>query len=446
MYRRKIEKALSEWKNTPGRKPLVIKGVRQCGKTSSVLDFARKNYENVVYLDFFKQESLKGLFDGSFEVDYLTLMISAAIPGAHFEPGRTCVVFDEIQNCPRARASLKFFKLDGRYDVICTGSLLGVNGYKSDEMQKREEAAPVPVGFETIIDMYPMDFEEWLWANEMPEPAIELLKKHLDSETPVPDALHNRMRELMLQYLVVGGMPEAVRTFFDTHDMNRVIAVHRGIVEEYKADMVKYARPGDKPRIRECFDSIPRQLSKENKKFTYASVRKGGRSGDYVASLQWIEDAGIVRRCHNLEIPELPLGGNAMQDCFKIYMADAGLFASMLDDGTQLDILKGNLYGYKGAIFENALADIFGKMGMRLYYFRKEDRLEIDFVIRHRGEATPVECKATTGNAKSLKTLLKHPEKYHMSRALKFGDYNVGRSGQILTLPLYMAFLVDFAR
>lgn len=442
MYRRKIETVLSQWKEAPHHKPLVIKGVRQCGKTSSVLAFAKQNYEHVVYMDFHRQEALIDLFSGSLETDYLTLMISASIPNTRFVAGKTCLIFDEIQCCPRARASLKFFKLDGRYDVICTGSLLGVSGYKSDEQLKKESDATIPVGFETIVDMYPMDFEEWLWANEMPEGIFDLLLKHLQDETPVPTAIHHRMKELFLQYVVVGGMPEAVRTFFDTHDMNQVIAIQRGIVEEYKADMIKYARATDKPKIKECFDSIPRQLSKDNKKFTYSVVRKGARSNEYIGSLQWIEDAGIVCRCFNLHLPELPLSGNAIPDCFKIYLSDTGLFISMLDEGTQADILKGNLYSYKGAIFENVLADILHKMGRKLFYYQKPDSLEIDFVIRYKGECTPLECKATTGNTKSLKTLLKHPEKYHVYHALKVGDYNVGRSEQILTLPFYMAFLL----
>jgi len=443
MYKRKIESVLQKWKDNPNHKPLVIKGVRQCGKTSSVLDFAKKHFSHVVYIDFHKQEELKDLFSGSLDIDYLTVLLSASIPGSKFEPGKTCIVFDEIQNCPRARASLKFFKLDGRYDVVCTGSLLGVNGYKSDELQKMEEDATIPVGFETIIDMYPMDFEEWLWANDIQPAVFDLLKKYLDDEKPVPAAIHNRMRELLLQYIVVGGMPEAVRTFFDTHDMNQVIAVQKAIVEEYKADMVKYARNADKARIRECFDSIPRQLSKDNKKFTYSVVRKGARSSEYIGRLQWIEDAGIVRRCHNLQIPELPLSGNALQDCFKIYMADTGLFVSMLDEGTQADILQGNLHSYKGAIYENVLADILGKMGKKLYYYQKPDSIEIDFVMRYKGECTPLECKARTGNTKSLKTLLKHPEKYHVYHALKVGDYNIGRSDQTLTVPFYMAFMLN---
>lgn len=394
-------------------------------------------------MDFHEQKELRALFKGSLKVDYLTLVITAAIPDAMFVAGKTCLILDEIQDCPQARAALKFFKLDGRYDVICTGSLLGVNGYKSEEQQKEEETTSVPVGFETIVDMYPMDFEEWLWANQIQQPVIDLLKQYMHDESPVPEAIHQRMRQLLLEYIIVGGMPEAISTFLTTHDVNQTIAVQRAIIDEYKVDMVKYARSEDKSRIRECFESIPRQLSRDNKKFTYSVVRKGGRSKEYVGSLQWIEDAGIVRRCHNLCITELPLSGNALQDCFKIYMADTGLFISMLDDGTQSDILQGRLGSFKGAIYENVMADILGKMGRKLYYYQKPDSIEIDFVMRYRGECTPLECKARTGNAKSMQTLLKHPEKYHVYHALKLGDYNVGRNGPLLTLPFYMAFLLS---
>lgn len=442
MYRRKIEAILQAWKSTENRKPIVIKGCRQCGKTSSVLDFAKRNYKHVIYMDFFQQRELRALFTGSLQIDYLTVAISASVPGARFEPGKTCLVFDEIQDCPQARSSLKFFKLDGRYDVICTGSLLGVNGYKSDNQQRADSDASIPVGYETVVDMYPMDFEEWLWANDMPDEVIAFLRKSLNDETPIPDAIHQRMRQLLLEYIIVGGMPDAVATFLNTHDVNQTIKVQRGIIEDYKVDMVKYAQAQDKSRIRECFESIPRQLSRENKKFTYSVVHKGGRSSEYIGSLQWIEDAGIIRRCHNLQITELPLGGNALQDCFKIYMADTGLFVSMLDEGTQGDILLGRLNSYKGAIFENVMADILGKMGRKLYYYHKPDSLEIDFVIRYKGECVPLECKARTGNAKSMQTLLKHPEKYHVYHAMKFGDYNIGRNDALLTLPFYMAFLI----
>ena len=436
MLKRKIEQRLVEWKNSAGRKPLIIKGCRQCGKTYSVLDFAKKHYSHTVYLNFFENPDYAAVFSGSLEVDHIIIMLSALLgKEAIFEAGETVLILDEIQDCPEARTALKFFHLDGRFDVIGTGSLLGVKGYG-------KEPKSIPVGSETIIDMYPLDFEEFLWANGIAEPVIELLKKNLDAETPVPEALHQRMRQLLLQYAVVGGMPEAVQTFVDTRQMNDVLRIQRDIIRSYKDDMVKYAEKKDKSRIKECFQSIPKQLSKENKKFQYSVVKKGSTASKYEGSLQWIEDAGIITRCYNLSITELPLDGNAEKDTFKVYMKDCGLFVSMLEDGTQYDILQGNLYGYKGALFENLIADIFAKMGRKLYYFHKDSGLEIDFVIRYRGECTLVEAKASTGNTKSTKTILRHPEKYHVYNAIKLGDYNIGRTDQILTLPLYMAFLL----
>ena len=442
MYRRKIEQTLNLWKKKEGHKPLVIKGCRQCGKTSSVLNFARKHYPNVICLDFHEHKEYKTLFAGALDVDTLTLAISAAIRGVKFVPGKTCIVFDEIQDCPNARASLKFFKLDGRFDVICTGSLLGVNGYKTKEELEEEENASIPVGFEQIVTMYPMDFEEWLWANGIEQQHIDYLRHCLECGTPVNEGIHQRMRELLLRYVVVGGMPEAVSTFLETNNMNEVIDVQCGIIENYKADMLKYARIEDKSRIRECFESIPAQLAKENKKFQYAAIRKGGRSSQYKGCLQWIEDAGIIHRCYNTTITELPLSGNAVPDVFKVYMTDIGLLVSMLDEGTAWSILQGNLLAYKGAIFENLAADILCKMGRKLYYFQKSGGLELDFLIRYKGECYPIECKAQTGNAKSLKTVLSHPEHYHIHHALKVGDYNVGCRGPLLTMPFYMLFLL----
>ena len=436
MLKRKIEQRLADWKNSENRKPLIIKGCRQCGKTFSVLDFAKKNYKNVVYLNFFQNPDYASVFSGSLEVDNIVMLLSALLGSeAVFESGQTVIVLDEIQECPEARTALKFFRIDGRYDVIGTGSLLGVKGYG-------KEPKSIPVGSETVIDMYPLDFEEFLWANGITDPVIEMLKHCLEKELPVPEALHNRMKQLLLQYVVVGGMPDAVQTFVDTKQMNEVLRIQRDIVRSYEDDMVKYAERKDKSRIKECFQSIPKQLSKENKKFQYSVVKKGSTASQYLRSLQWIEDAGIITRCYNLSITELPLDGNAEEDVFKVYMRDCGLFVSMLEDGTQYDILQGNLYGYKGAIFENLIADIFGKMGRKLYYFHKDSGLEVDFVIRYQGQCTLVEVKAATGNTKSTKTILQHPEKYHVNSAIKLGNYNVGRTDQLLTLPLYMAFLL----
>lgn len=437
MLKRKIEKTLLDWKNQKNHNPIIIKGCRQCGKTFSVLDFAKKQYKNVIYVNFYKNPDYTSIFSGSLEIDNLIMMMSALLGGdVVFEKGNTVIIFDEIQECPEARTSLKFFKLDGRFDVIGTGSLLGVKGYD-------KEPKSIPVGYETVIDMYPLDFEEFLWANGITGQMIDLLGKKLKEEEPVPEALHNKLKQLLLQYVVVGGMPEVVQTFIDTKQMNFVLKMQRDIVRSYEDDMVKYAPDCDKPVIKECFLSIPKQLSKENKKFQYSVVKKGTTASKYAGSLQWIEDAGIIARCYNLSITELPLDGNAQNDVFKVYMIDTGLFISMLEDGTQYDVLKGNLFAYKGAIFENLAADFFSKMGRKLYYFHKNSGLEIDFVMRYQGECTLVEVKASTGNTKSTKTILNHPEKYHVKQAVKLGDYNVGREGNILTLPLYMGFLLS---
>lgn len=444
MLKRKIEEELIAWKNDSNRKPLVIKGCRQCGKTFIVQKFAEENYANVVYLNFMQDSDYTLAFEGSKRVDDIVMNLSAMIPQSQFVANETCIIIDEIQECPAARTALKFFKMDGRYDIIATGSLLGVKGYGERRNSSGNESSKtsIPVGYETIIDMYPLDFEEFLWANGISEAIIGKLTACLDSIQPVPEAIHQKMRQLILQYTVVGGMPSVVNTFVNTHNMGRVLAEQRGIVAEYEEDMMKYASDADKPRIRECFESIPRQLSKEYKKFQYSTIRKGAKASQYTGSIQWIEDAGIITRCRNLTITELPLNGNAIDDCFKIYMADTGLFVSMLDDGTQFDIMQGNLHAYKGAIFENLVADIFTKMKRRLYYFRKDSGLEVDFVTRYKGECVLVEVKAKDGNIKSSKTILSHPEKYHVNHAIKLGDLNIGNSGQFLTLPLYMTFLL----
>ncbi len=435
MLKRKIESKFEEWKRSKNHNPLVVKGCRQCGKTYSVLDFARKNYEHVVYVNFFENPAYAEAFEGAMTIDTIVMYLTTISSNESvFVPQKTCLILDEIQECPKARTALKFFKLDGRYDVICTGSLLGISGY-------RYQPASIPVGYESHLTMYPLDFEEFLWANKVPDSAIAELRKCLDTITPVPNILHNRFRELLLQYVVVGGMPAVVSEFVNTHMMNNVLQMQRDIVNNYRDDMIKYASKADKSRIRECFDSIPQQLSKENKKFQYSLIKKNAKAKDFAGSLQWIEDAGIIQRCHNLTITELPLAGNIDNTAFKVYMSDIGLLISMLEDGTQMDVLRGTLFGYKGAIFENLVADFLTKAGRKLYYFRKDSGLEIDFVIRMDDECVLLECKASSGNTKSTKTVLQHYDKYHVRKAVKLGDYNVGTSGNITTLPLYMGFL-----
>lgn len=451
MLKRKIEEALIAWKNKPGHKPLVIMGIRQCGKTFIAQHFAAENYKNVVYINFIKDPERINAFVGSKEVDNILLNLSAQIKGVKFIPGETCFIFDEIQECPEARTSLKFFNEDGRFDVIATGSLLGVQGYGEEFKKRRRKKLnkkelginSVPVGNEYIIEMYPLDFEEFLWANGLNQDVIEALRKFYTEETPVPEGIHVALKNYLNLYVAIGGLPAPINAFLATNNMNAVSEEYKDILKEYRDDMVKYAPDKDKPHIRECFNSIPKQLAKDNKKFQYSKVKAGGRGETYLGSLQRLEDAGIICRCYNTNITGLPMEGNAKENVFKVYTADIGLLIEMLGPGIRADILQGRLGGFKGAIFENLMADTLHKKQQSLYYFQKDSGLELDFLVRMNGECVPFEVKAKTAQAKSAQTVLRHPEKYRVKHIIKFGDFNVGRDGQLLTLPNYMQFLLD---
>lgn len=447
MLKRKIEDTLLQWKNKPDHNPLVIKGVRQCGKTFIVQQFARQHYESVVYINFALETDKITAFLGNKDVNTILLNLSTLMPEARFIPGKTCIILDEIQDCPPARTALKSFKMDGRFDVIATGSLLGVKGYGDKKKKEKNEKLgknSVPVGYETIISMCPLDFEEFLWANGIREEAIDAVRKCFQRETPVPEGVHYAFRQLFYRYIVVGGLPAAINTFLETNHMGEVAAIYQSIIDEYEDDMVKYADDADKPHIRECFESIPAQLAKENKKFQYATIRKGARASQYSGSLQWLEDAGIIHRCYNTFRTELPLKGNAKEDVFKVYPTDIGILMAMLDPGTRADVLQGNLGGYKGAIYEGVMADFLHKKGQNLYYFHKDGGMELDFLVRQKGECVPLEVKARTAKAKSLKSALANTPVYHLNRGIKFGDYNVGRDGTVLTVPSYMGFFLEF--
>ncbi len=442
MLRRKIEQFLAEWKNLEFKKPLVLKGIRQCGKTYIVQKFAKENYESVIYMNFILEPDKKSAFSGNIDVDTIILNLSALIPGSRFINGKTCIILDEIQECREARTALKSFQMDGRFDVIATGSLLGVRGYGKSDKYVDNGQDSIPVGYETVVEMHPLDFEEFLWANGINDEVIASVKSCFEKETVVPDGVHKVMMELLYRYVIVGGLPEVVNKFLETKNIELTYQIQRNLIAEYEEDMIKYADDADKARIRECFESIPKQLAKENKKFQYSVVRKGGRSSQYMGSIQWLEDAGLVHRCYNTLITELPLEVNSIKDSFKLYTTDIGLLIAMLDYGTQADILRGNLLGYKGAIFENLMADFLYKSGQKLYYFQKDSGLELDFLVRYKGECVVLEVKAKSGKTKSLKTVLRNKNVYHVNNAIKLGKYNVGREEEVLTVPLYMGFLI----
>jgi len=445
MLQRKIFDYLVNRKKSENKKPLVIKGLRQVGKTFIVKEFGKKYYKSVVYLDFRVNENLREIFDNSFIINDLVSQITANIKNARIIENDTLFIFDEVQDCPNARSSLKYFYEDGRYDVVCTGSLLGIKGYN----QKGDKS--IPVGYEEIVYMNSLDFEEFLWANGITDETISFCKKCFKDKVSIFNSIHDKLSELFRMYICVGGMPAVINEFLKSGDMNQVLKIQKNIIESYKDDFGRHLRSDNSLYVDEkelgvilaVFDSIPSQLAKENKKFQFSKVKSKAKNDDFKRAIERLYDAGIICKCYNLNNLELPLEGNKEDDVFKVYMSDSGLFVSLLEEGTQADILKGNMLVYKGAIYENIIADMFNKNGRKLYYYRKDSGLELDFVTRYDGSCIPIEVKATNNKSKSLSTVLNNNEKYHISFAIKLRDGNVQLLGNVLYLPHYLAFLLN---
>ena len=444
MFRRKIMLELENWKNSTGKKKaLVIKGLRQIGKTYSVREFAKENYKNVIYVNFKENESAKKIFDYDLNVNRIIIDLSALFPNSRFEEGNTVIIFDEIQECANARSSIKPFCEDGRFDIIATGSLLGIKGYN------KKKGKGVPTGFERVVYMKPMDFEEFLWAKGINENVIDYIRECYETKIPVSEATHQAMLRYFKEYICVGGLPYIVDRFISTNDMNVVWQEQHDIIEEYKDDFGKHLDENENEeidfsllgRINRVFDSIPAQLAKENKKFVFSTLEKKGRSEKYLPAIQWLCDFGIINLCYNLNNISEPLEGNKIDNIFKIYMQDSGLFISMLDRDCPAKILSGDLGIYKGAIFENIIADSFSKQDKKLYYFHKDSGLEIDFISKVKDEISLIEVKSTTGNTKSANTVLKNPQ-YDVNLCYKLSENNVGVAENKITIPYYMAFLL----
>lgn len=428
MLKRKILNELLAWKNNSERLCLLVKGARQVGKTYIINIFAKENYQHYISINFHENPAYKAIFDGDLDAETLIKQISLRVPGAELVPGKTLLFLDEIQNCPRARTALKFLAIDKRFDVIASGSMLGIN-YK--------DVPSYPVGYVDQLEMHSLDFEEFLWANGVSFQSIADIREYYEKKETVPLAMHERMMELFKEYIVVGGMPRVVQEFVSNHNFANVLRLQKVIVSGYTDDISKYAESAEKTKARACFLSIPKHLASDYKKFRYSLVEKGGSSRKYGGSLMWLYDAGIINFCYNLGLPELPLEGNAQSDTFKVYMRDTGLLMAMLDDGSQEDIIDGNLGIYKGAIYENIVADIFTKSGKKLYYFEKNNRLEIDFFIRHNKIATAIEVKAADNTkSKSLNAVI---EGYGVKHGIRLSTKNLVGTDNIDRFPLYMA-------
>jgi predicted AAA+ superfamily ATPase len=428
MLRRKTTEALHEWKNKIKRKPLIIKGARQVGKTFTVERFIEAAYDKHVTLNFIEHPEYNDIFTADLSAQTIVKQISLLVPSADLSAPNAILFLDEVQQCPNAITALKFLAAQASFDVIATGSLLGIS-YKN--------VTSFPVGYVEHLEMSSLDFEEFLWAMGVSTESVADIKAYFDAAQVVPQAMHNRMLELYKEYVVLGGMPEVVQGFVENSNFASALRLQRAIVSGYLDDIAKYAEGAEKNKARACFLSIPKQLSKDYKKFQYSVVESGGTARKFGGSLMWLYDAGIISFCYNLSRPEMPFEGYAQNDNFKVYMRDTGLLVSMLDDGAQADIIKGNLGIYKGAIYENTVADGFSKRGKNLYTFTFRNNLEMDFFIRYNDIATAVEVKsAQNKKARSLTSLMS--ERWGVKQGIKLSFDNVGQAGNVLTLPLYM--------
>lgn len=435
LLKRKIDRYLIEWKNNPDRMPLIVKGARQVGKTESIKYFAKNNYKNVISINFVEDKNFKDIFDDGFKVDTIVKNMSLKNPELEFIPNETLIFFDEMQECINCATSLKFFKIDGRYDVICSGSLMGIN-YNEIESNS--------VGYKEDYEMFSMDFEEFLWAKGYKEEQIEDLYDHMRTLTPFSKIELDVMFENFREYMVLGGMPAVVNTFVKNKNYSGTLKLQKQILLDYEEDITKYAGGLDKGKILNIYRKIPVFLGKENKKFQISKVEKGARNREYVGTVDWLLNAGIINVCHCMEQPELPLKGNYNPDNYKIYYGDTGLLIASLDEEAQEDLRNNkNFNTYKGAIYENIIAETLVKQGYQLYFYRNEKAtLEMDFFVRDADSLIPLEVKAIDGATKSLNNLIEKEKYDDVKYGIKLGYKNIGYNGKFYTFPYFLGFLI----
>ena len=432
---RKIDKFLSDWKNNDNRKPLIVKGPRQIGKTESIKRFAESNYKSVIEINFVTSEKYKMITTDGYDTDSIIKNISLIEPSYRFIPNETIIFFDEIQEYPEIATSLKFFNIDGRFDVICSGSLLGIN-YKRIESNS--------VGYKIDYDMYSLDFEEFLWAKGYSRDVINDMLKAMVELKPFSELQHTIFSSLFLDYCILGGMPAVVKEYIKNKTFEGTLEIQRQLIADYQEDIRKYAVGLDQTRITNVFNSIPFQLAKENKKFQLSKVEKGARFKDYRGCIEWLQDAGMIHMCYCLNSPELPLKGNYDPDKFKIYFCDTGLFVALLDDEAQEDLRANkNLSVYKGALYESIVGEALVKSGYGLYYYKKDNgTLEQDFFVRTSNSLIPLEVKSKNNKSKSLSELVSNEKYSDIEYGIKLCAGNIGFNNNIYTFPYYCTFLL----
>lgn len=435
LLKRKIDKYLTDWKNRPDRKPLIIKGARQIGKTRSVEWFAGQNYASVIEINFIEQKKYREIFNDGFEVDAILKNISLLNPELKFIPGNTIFFFDELQACPNCATSLKFFKLDGRFDVICSGSLMGIS-YNEIESNS--------VGYKEDYEMHSMDFEEFLWAMGYNDEFTADLLSHMLDVRPLSELQMDTLMSLFRDYVIIGGMPEVVSTYVRNKNFSGTLDIQRQLLKDYEEDITKYVEGLDKAKVKAVYNHISTFLAKENKRFQITKIARNARNRDYMGCVEWLADAGVVNVCYCLNQPELPLKGNYDPKMYKIYFKDTGLLIASLDEEAQEDLRANrNLGTYKGAIYENIVGDMLVKQGYRLFYYHSDrPALEMDFFIRDADSLIPVEVKANDGATPSLNRLLNDDKYNDVKYGIKLGYRNIGFNGKFYTFPYFLTFLL----
>lgn len=439
MLRRKIYENLLNWKSERHQekvtKALLIKGARQVGKTYIINEFGQNEYSSYIHIDFFRQPEFKAIFDGDLTSDEILKRMTLYSHDFMLVPGDTLIFLDEIQCCGNARTAIKFLAQDFRIDVVSSGSLLGLT-YSEDDDESTEVPESVPVGYEMQMTMYSLDFEEFLWAIGYGPEAIEILHEYYSSGKTVPAAIHEKYESLFREYMVVGGMPEVVADFAVHQDFNRVHRIQTDILAEYRDDIAKHAKGREKTNVRMCYDAIPKQLAKEQKKYQYSTVEKGQTRRKFGGSIQWLKDSAMVNPCYNMHEPYLPLMANAREDEFKLYFNDTGLLCCFYGFETKLAVLNDTIMGNaRGGIYENVISESLIKRGYTLYYYKPDSLHEIEFLLEKDGAVIPVEVKA--GN-RATPSLNQYIEKYHPMYAYKLTNTQNGQVDSKITLPHYM--------
>lgn len=443
MLERKIYADLLQWKRKRQqeklKKCLIVKGARQVGKSYIIQEFGKREYASFINIDFYSHPELKIIFEGELTSEAIYKRISANIPGVKLVPGKTLIFLDEIQRCGKARTAIKFLAEDFRFDVISSGSLLGL-AYGMDADEEVDEVESVPVGYETQLTMYSLDFEEFLWANGYNQDIINELRQYVYNETQIHESVHQKFEELFREYMVVGGMPEVVDNFVRNKDFSSVYEIQQNILNEYKDDIAKHAKGKEKQLVRMCYDAVPKQLAKELKKFQYSTVEKGQTRRKFGGSIQWLIDSYIVNPCYNISEPYIPLMANAKEEQFKLYINDTGLLTCMYGFETKKAILNDTIRGNaRGGLYENIIAECLVKRGYKLYYYKPDDNHELEFLLEKNGEVVPLEVKAGNSATVSLNNFIKD---FNPSVAYKLVGSRNGRVGVKITLPHYMIIFI----